>query len=344
MKSKKSKLTNKNKNNKKSLKKQKGGANNPNIFIETDFLNDNNNNVMNEEMLQTLEEIEEIEDLYIVNIFLKNFVNYEEYTLSDLIDLIEIFLSKNILLNYSKFIILTNINLPLTNINSKEKSVQDKIKILREKIQETIREKNQSQYIYQYQYIINKNSILILITGDNEINVNIDFNKYLFNNNNKIHIINNELINKYYVQIYTELIIFYQRLFDICNKIKNTIRTTYDESSHPEAYSLKFKIYDYVIITLQNKNVNETENHNIEFVRKYNEISQSTWNWFLPSPEIQQLIDDKNNSSAKSPAIKSAPEVNSAPAKSAPAKSAAIPNNSSSICKLINDYDKMIKK
>ena len=67
-------------------------------------------------------------------------------------------------------------------------------------------------------------------------------------------------------------------------------------------------------------------------------------NWVLPSPEIQQLIDDTNNSSAKSPAVNLAPAIKSAPAKSAPAKLATIPKISSSICKLINDYDKMIKK
>ena len=331
MKSKKSKLTNKNKNNKKSLKKQKGGANNPNIFIETDFLNDNNNNVMNEEMLQTLADNEEIEEFYIVNIFLKNFVNYEEYTLLDLFENIKIFLKNNILLNYSKFIILTNINLPLTNTKSPE------IQNVYDNIDKIIYEQNKSHYIYQY--IINKNSILILITGDNEINVNINSNTYLLNN--KFHIINNELIDRYYVQIYTKLINFYERLLDICNKIKDTIRDTYDKSN-VEAHSLKFKIYDYVIAMLQqkNKNVNETENHNIEFVKNNNEIIQSSFSWMYPSPEIQQLIDDTNNSSAKSPALKSPAHA----IKSAPAKSATIPKISSSICTLINDYDKMIKK
>jgi hypothetical protein len=320
MKSKKSKITNKNKNNKKSLKKQKGGSNNP---------NNNMNEKMYKEMSQTLADIEEIDEFYIVNIFLKNFVNYEEYTLLYLFEIIESFLDTNILLTNFKFIILTNINL-----QNPENVYENIYKI--------ISEQNKSHNILIY--IINENSILILITGDNKIDVNINFNTYLLNN--KIHIINNELIDRYYVQIYTELINFYQRLLDICNKIKKTIRDTYVESNI-EVYSLNFKIYQYVESMLENKNVNvnvnETDNHNRDFVRKYNEISQSTWDWFLPSPEIQQLINYTNNSSAKSPAVK-LPAVNSAPAKSAPAKSAAIPNNSSSICKLINDYDEMIKK
>ena len=318
MKSKKSKITNK--NNKKSLKKQKGGG----------------NSIMNEEMYNKMyeydeddeydeydeyDENEEINEFYIVNIFLKNFDNYENFTLLDLFNKIEKFFSNNILLTNTnfKFIILTNINL-----QNRENVYNNIYKI--------ISEQNKSHNILIY--FINKNSILILITGDNEINVNINFNKYLFNNN-KIHIINNELIDRYYVQIYTELINFYQRLLYICIKIENTIKTNYDKSKS------EVEIYDYVKNMLQNKNVNvnETENHNRDFVRKYNEISQSTWNWFVPSTEIQQLIDYTNNSSAKSPAIKSAPAVNSAPA-----KLAAIPNNSSSICKLINDYDKMIKK
>jgi len=64
-----------------------------------------------------------------------------------------------------------------------------------------------------------------------------------------------------------------------------------------------------------------------------------------PAKSSAQTVKSSTKLAAgvKSAPAKSAP-AKSAPAKSAPAKAAAIPNNSSLICKLINDYDKMIKK
>jgi hypothetical protein len=398
MKSKKSKITNK--NNKKSLKKQKGGSgsasaslsNNDNLIIPND----------------------PDEDLYKLKIFIENFEYYEgikeysNYTLLYLFNHIEIFLSNNRLLKYSKFIILTNINSP-------------EIQSVQFEIQQTISNQNNSHYIYQY--IINENSILILITGDKKINEKINFD------NKEIHIINNKLIDKYYKKKYSKFIEFYESLLEICDNIENSIinnyykdkktmkedkvkfeaninaeaetvadtvakaeadtvakakaeaeakakpntetyKKVYDETyqkvydeTYPyvlveayqeaetngyqlgkKAYARTNKIYDYVIKNLKElQNTNKYKEKVKEKETKYKDLLDKNtkiinFNWRFPSPEIQQLIDNTNNSSAKSPAIKSAP------AKSAPAKLAAIPNNSSSICKLINDYDKMIKK
>jgi len=309
MKSKKSKITNK--NNKKSLKKQKGGANNPNTnnFTEEDYEYYSSEDDHDHEHYPSEDEPNEDDDnfipidpekLYKVKIFIEE-SNLPGYTLLMLTDYIKFFLDNIILVEDSKFIILTNID--------KSKDVVQDIN--------TFIFNKQLPYNIIY-YIINDNSILFNISGN--INTDQIFKEYL-KNNKKSNIIDNDLIDKYYIEKYKKFINYYNSLLKICNEIQDSINndSNYDINN--------FIIYEYIVYILTNMTYTKTSFKTLS--KEKDEIFQ----WILPSPEIQQLIDNTNNSSAKSPAIKSAP-----------AKSAAIPNNSSSICKLINYYDKMIKK